>query len=148
VYRKIGGHNYPWIYSGPIGAVITPQFHGVQRDPWLPYASSLCGACGEVCPVKIDIPKLLLDLRADVVASSTSNGIEKTVFRMWAAVMTRPALYRAALAAGSVTGSAEKRWIGNSSGMLSVGPIKAWLGERDLPTPAPKTFRQLWRERH
>ena len=148
VYRKIGGHNYPWIYSGPIGAVITPQFHGVQRDPWLPYASSLCGACGEVCPVKIDIPKLLLDLRADVVASSTSNGIEKTVFRMWAAVMTRPALYRAALAAGSVTGSAEKRWIGNSSGMLSVGPIKAWLSQRDLPTPAPKTFRQLWRERH
>ena len=148
VYRKIGGHNYPWIYSGPIGAVITPQFHGVQRDPWLPYASSLCGACGEVCPVKIDIPKLLLDLRADVVANSTGNGIEKSVFRLWAAVMTRPALYRAALSAASVTGSAEKRWIGNSSGMLTVGPIKAWLSQRDLPAPAPKSFRQLWRERH
>ena len=147
VYRKIGGHNYPWVYSGPIGAIITPQFHGVQRDPWLPFASSLCGACGEVCPVKIDIPKLLLDLRADVVANSTTNGIEKTVFRLWAAVMTRPALYRAALAAGSVTGSAEKRWIGNSSGMLAVGPIKAWLSQRDLPSPAPKTFRQLWKER-
>jgi L-lactate dehydrogenase complex protein LldF len=147
VYRKIGGHNYPWIYSGPIGAVITPQFHGVQRDPWLPFASSLCGACGEVCPVKIDIPKLLLDLRADVVGTSTSNSIERTVFRLWAAVMTRPALYRAAMKAASVTGSTEKRWIGNSSGMLSVGPLKAWLSERDLPAPAPKSFRQMWRER-
>jgi L-lactate dehydrogenase complex protein LldF len=66
VYRKIGGHNYPWVYSGPIGAIITPQFHGTANDPWLPFASSLCGACEEVCPVKIDIPKLLLDLRADV----------------------------------------------------------------------------------
>ena len=50
VYRKIGGHNYPWIYSGPIGKIITPQFHGVMQDPWLPFASSLCGACAEVCP--------------------------------------------------------------------------------------------------
>lgn len=147
VYRKIGGHNYPWIYSGPIGAIITPQFHGVQRDPWLPFASSLCGACGEVCPVKIDIPKLLLDLRADVVERTGGRGIEKTVFRMWAAVMTRPALYRAAVTAASVTGSADNRWIGNSSGLLSVGPIKAWLSQRDLPTPAPKSFRQMWRER-
>ena len=56
VYRKIGGHNYPWVYSGPIGAVISPQFRGIQQDPWLPFASSLCGACAEVCPVKIDFP--------------------------------------------------------------------------------------------
>ncbi len=61
VYRKIGGHNYPWVYSGPIGAIITPQFHGVHKDTWLPFASSLCGACAEVCPVKIEIPKLLLE---------------------------------------------------------------------------------------
>ena len=67
VYRKIGGHNYPWVYSGPIGAIITPQFHGVLKDPWLPFASSLCGACAEVCPVKIEIPKLLLKLRSEVV---------------------------------------------------------------------------------
>ena len=56
VFRKIGGHSYPWVYSGPIGAILTPQFAGIQHDPWLPFASSLCGACAEVCPVKIDIP--------------------------------------------------------------------------------------------
>jgi L-lactate dehydrogenase complex protein LldF len=59
VYRKIGGHSFPWVYSGPIGAIITPQFHGVESEPALPFASSLCGACAEVCPVKIDIPKIL-----------------------------------------------------------------------------------------
>src|SRR6185369_13209634 len=66
VYRKIGGHSFPWVYSGPIGAIITPQFMGPMHEPALPFASSLCGACAEVCPVKIDIPKILLALRADV----------------------------------------------------------------------------------
>ncbi len=77
VYRKIGGHNYPWVYSGPIGAIITPQFHGVTEDTWLPFASSLCGACAEVCPVKIEIPKLLLKLREEVTEArrkSESDG--------------------------------------------------------------------------
>ena len=74
VYRKIGGHNYPWVYSGPIGAVITPQFHGVLNEPWLPFASSLCGACAEVCPVKIDLPKLLLDLRSEVNEAKSRAG--------------------------------------------------------------------------
>ncbi|MDZ4797178.1 MAG: LutB/LldF family L-lactate oxidation iron-sulfur protein [Bryobacteraceae bacterium] len=145
VYRKIGGHNYPWIYSGPIGAIITPQFHGTAKDPWLPFASSLCGACGEVCPVKIDIPKLLLDLRSDVV-ESRGNTVERLAFRMWAAVMANPALYRTAGDFASMTGTSERKWK-DSSSMLAVGPVKAWLSQRDLPGPAPKTFRQLWKER-
>lgn len=147
VYRKIGGHNYPWIYSGPIGAVITPQFHGSARDPWLPYASSLCGACGEVCPVKIDIPKLLLDLRADIVSTQPARA-EKLAFRMWAAVMTRPALYRKLGDLVALGAPREKQWMERSSAMLSIGPMKAWLSERDLPVPAPRTFRQLWKERN
>ncbi len=73
VYRKIGGHSFPWVYSGPIGAIITPQFHGVESEPALPFASSLCGACAEVCPVKIDIPKILLELRANVKESEKRN---------------------------------------------------------------------------
>src|SRR5712692_8017649 len=91
VYRKIGGHNYPWVYSGPIGAIITPQFHGVTHDPWLPFASSLCGACAEVCPVKIDIPKLLLKLRAEVTEAKKregDGGLERLAFRIWAWIMT------------------------------------------------------------
>src|SRR5579872_5575458 len=97
VYRKIGGHNYPWVYSGPIGAIITPQFHGVLKEPWLPFASSLCGACAEVCPVKIEIPKLLLKLRAEVTEAKRragSGGIERMAFRMWAWLMTHPGIYR------------------------------------------------------
>src|SRR5229473_2618723 len=88
VYRKIGGHNYPWVYSGPIGAIITPQFHGVSKDPWLPFASSLCGACAEVCPVKIDIPKLLLKLRAEV--TEQQGGSERRGFRLFAWLMRHP----------------------------------------------------------
>ena len=81
VYRKIGGHSFPWVYSGPIGAIITPQFMGAGHEPGLPFASSLCGACGEVCPVKIDIPQVLLDLRKEVVDTRTedaSNQLETT----------------------------------------------------------------------
>src|SRR5204863_5826982 len=66
VYQQIGGHAYGSVYPGPIGAVITPQLIGLGKASQLPYASSLCGACREVCPVKIDIPELLLHLRAEI----------------------------------------------------------------------------------
>src|SRR5580698_1645467 len=96
VYRKIGGHSFPWVYSGPIGAIITPQFHGVNQDTWLPFASSLCGACAEVCPVKIEIPKLLLKLREEVVVAQRKNdsdGMESFAFQLFAWVATHPRIY-------------------------------------------------------
>ncbi len=99
VYRKIGGHSFPWVYSGPIGAIITPQFMGVSHEPGLPFASSLCGACGEVCPVKIDIPKVLLELRSDVKKAEAREGqnrLEKLAFRIFAWVMTHPRIYEMA----------------------------------------------------
>src|SRR5205823_14094180 len=80
VYRKIGGYSYPWVYSGPIGTILTPQFLGVNHEPGLPFASSLCGACAEVCPVKIDIPKILLELRSEVKETQkeeSSNQLER-----------------------------------------------------------------------
>jgi L-lactate dehydrogenase complex protein LldF len=89
VYRKIGGYSYPWVYSGPIGKILTPQFMGRDQDPWLPFASSLCGACGEVCPVKIEIPRILLELRRETPAKPS----ERLAFRMFAWVMRRPRLY-------------------------------------------------------
>jgi L-lactate dehydrogenase complex protein LldF len=149
VYRKIGGHSYPWVYSGPIGAIISPQFHGVTQDPWLPYASSLCGACGEVCPVKIDIPKILLELRSDVTKAKQREGqgkLERLAFRAWAFVMTRPKLYELmAMAAPSVFGDNNGKWIRTAP--VPVEPLRRWLSQRDLPPPAPRSFRQLWRER-
>jgi L-lactate dehydrogenase complex protein LldF len=144
VYRKIGGHSYPWVYSGPIGAIITPQFLGLTKEPWLPFASSLCGACSEVCPVKIDIPKLLLDLRAEVNRAGGS-GLERFAFRMWAWVMRHPRLYRMA---GRVAGAVlpGERWRSKMPPGLNHGPARAWLSQRDLP-PVSKSFHQLWRER-
>jgi L-lactate dehydrogenase complex protein LldF len=153
VYRKIGGHNYPWVYSGPIGAILTPQFHGIDNDPWLPFASSLCGACAEVCPVKIDIPRVLLELRKDVIESKTaagSNKLEHMAFRMWAWAMKRPKAYEAlgkAAAIGAPRGDEKTGWIKTLPGFLAPGPVAGWLQERDLPRPAKRSFRELWRER-
>ncbi len=149
VYRKIGGHNYPWIYSGPIGAIITPQFHGVEQDPWLPFASSLCGACAEVCPVKIDIPKVLLKLRAEVTASGARGGTERRVFRVWAWVMAHPWWYGVLgkMAAALSPRPAGGGWVNKLPGWMAVGPLGSWLKERDLPPPAEQSFRSQWERR-
>jgi L-lactate dehydrogenase complex protein LldF len=151
VYRRIGGHSVPWVYSGPIGAIITPQFMGVTHEPGLPFASSLCGACGEVCPVKIDIPKILLELRSDVKKSETrekQNRLEKLAFQAFAWLMTHPRLFEmAGRFAGMMAPSDDGRWIRTVSPVMNVPPVRAWLSQRDLPPPPAKSFRQLWRER-
>jgi L-lactate dehydrogenase complex protein LldF len=140
VYRKIGGHSYPWVYSGPIGAIVTPQFQGVSHDPWLPFASTLCGACKDVCPVKIDIPRLLLELRTEVIRSNQreSRGrMERLGFRMWSLAMRHPLLYEM----GGMLAQAVMPALSN------FGLLKAWGSQREIPEPAAKSFRQLWRER-
>lgn len=156
VYRKIGGHSYPWVYSGPIGAIITPQFHGAMQDPWLPFASSLCGACAEVCPVKIEIPRILLALRSEVVEAKTrehKNRLERLAFLVWAWFMQRPGWYEMAgrMAAGLSPdpewNGAGPRWIRRVPGFLNIGPIRAWISQRDLPPAPDRSFRDLWRER-
>jgi L-lactate dehydrogenase complex protein LldF len=151
VYRKIGGHNYPWVYSGPIGAIISPQFHGVSQDPWLPYASSLCGACGEVCPVKIDIPKILLELRHEIVEEKRKRGegrVEKLAFQAWAFAMRNPVLYGlGGFFAPKFLGGAGDGWVQELPGLIQLKPVTNWTSQRDLPVPAPKAFRKLWKER-
>lgn len=144
VFRKIGGHNYPGTYSGPIGAILTPQFLGVMHDPWLPFASSLCGACAEVCPVRIDIPKILLALRSEVVEEKPDNReakIERWGFRIWSWLMRHPKFYEmaGAIAAGMFP---------EGNGLLTrFGPLRGWASNRELPQPAAPSFRQLWRSR-
>jgi L-lactate dehydrogenase complex protein LldF len=151
VYRKIGGHSFPWVYSGPIGAIITPQFMGVGHEPSLPFASSLCGACGEVCPVKIDIPKVLLELRSDVKKAETRDNqsrIERLAFRIFAWVMTHPRVYEmAARMAASMAPSGDGGWIRSIPPPMNIGPAQAWLSQRDLPPSPSMSFREMWRKR-
>ncbi|HYU01834.1 MAG TPA: LutB/LldF family L-lactate oxidation iron-sulfur protein [Gemmatimonadales bacterium] len=133
VYRQIGGHAYGSVYPGPIGAVLTPQLFGLGRSPELPYASSLCGACRDVCPVKIDIPALLLHLRAEVVATRAGKqrALERLAFAGYAAVMARPRLFE---------------WLVRAARMLRVmPPLGAWTKWRDLRPLAPRSFREQWR---
>ena len=152
VYRKIGGHNYPWVYSGPIGSVIGPLYHGLERDSWLPFASSLCGACAEVCPVKIDLPKLLLELRSDISDLKSRRGqgwLERIGFRAWAWVMTHPRIYEMLGKLGSfvLRPPVSGRWLRRVPFGMNVGPLRAWFSERDMPPLPKRSFRELWRRR-
>jgi L-lactate dehydrogenase complex protein LldF len=150
VYRKIGGHSFPWVYSGPIGAIITPQFMGTSHEPGLPFASSLCGACGEVCPVKIDIPKVLLELRSDVKkaeAREKHGRIEKLAFGIFAWMMTHPRIYEMAGKIAAAMAPSDGGWIRTLPAPFNIGPVAAWLSQRDLPPPPAKSFRDMWRQR-
>ncbi|HKR23210.1 MAG TPA: LutB/LldF family L-lactate oxidation iron-sulfur protein [Pyrinomonadaceae bacterium] len=132
VYQQVGGHAYGSVYPGPIGAVITPQLIGIEKAAQLPYASSLCGACREVCPVKIDIPRLLLHLRADVAASPKGSASERLIFKIWARVMLSPSLYKMGTMAARV--------------MQRVMPLsRAWTSGRDLRPVERQSFRDLWK---
>ena len=147
VYRRIGGHSYPGAYSGPIGAILTPQFQGAGHEPGLPFASSLCGACAEVCPVKIDIPRMLLALRREVKKAETRDHhlhLEKLGFRVWSWVMQRPKLFEQLgfFAQAVLPSTSTNEWIS-----FLPGPLRAWTRTRDFPPPAPQSFRQLWRSR-
>lgn len=132
VYQQIGGHAYGSVYPGPIGAVITPQLLGIEKTSQLPYASSLCGACREVCPVKIDIPRLLLHLRAEIAPRKGGIG-ERLAFKLWARVMSSPSLYKLSSLAGRIA--------------QRVVPIsRAWTNGRDLRPIETKSFRELWND--
>jgi len=147
VYQQIGGHAYGSVYPGPIGAVITPQLNGLEKTAQLPFASSLCGACRDVCPVEIDIPRLLLHLRALVSEGRDLPGFDGTVprkrgealaFRLWAWAMTSPRRYRAAAALAR---------LGTKLGLSRLAPpVAAWRAARELRPFASRSFRDQWRE--
>lgn len=144
VYRKIGGHAYGWVYSGPIGALVTPGYNGIEKAPELPFASSLCGACREVCPVQINIPDLLLHLRAKA-QTSVSHGAppsERYSIRIWAWTMQRPWAYRLACMLVRLAQRlyAHHGWIRR----VPFYPMTRWIEGRDFPALAPKPFRKLF----
>jgi L-lactate dehydrogenase complex protein LldF len=155
VYQQVGGHAYGSVYPGPIGAVITPQLMGLSKAKQLPYASSLCGACREVCPVKIDIPELLLHLRAEIADNNASNVkrkfSERLAFRLYGSMWSSAGRYNFGTKAARVMQKlvVRKGRIGTVGGFIAklVPPLGAWTAWRDAPAIAPKTFRQQWREK-
>ncbi len=140
VYEVVGGHSYGWVYPGPIGAVVTPLLTGMENATPLPYASSLCGNCKQVCPVDIDIPRMLLDLRQDLVDAGQTEKVWDLGMQAWAFGTRSPALFRLA---GDIAGFAT-RLFPNAS---LPGPLGGWSKYRKNPSFAKKPFRALWAER-
>jgi len=142
IYRNIGGHAYGGVYAGPIGAVLTPLYSGLANHPHLPHASSLCGACQAACPVKIAIPEMLVQLREQLHHEpSQSSRVEAMIYRLWAAAMRRPRLYRLATWLATRTIGHWKRGNGWIKHLPGLG---GWTGVRDFPAPAPERFRDWW----
>ncbi len=144
VYRRIGGHAYGYAYSGPIGAVIAPALLGVERVADLPYASTLCGACRDVCPVRIDIPRLLLEWRARIAAAVPRSWGERLLVRAWRTIAASPPRYRVATGAMRAA-SAVVAHVPALAALLP--PLAAWRRGRELPTFAARPFHRRWRER-
>lgn len=150
VYTAVGGHSYGSVYSGPMGAVLTPALAGIGATMHLPSASTLCGRCESVCPVAIPLPKLLRHWREHVFAQRTGLAIERRGLRLWRALAEHPWPYRVVLSLaawclrgisvpGPDGGRRRIRWI------PFVG--EGWTGARDLAAPDGATFQQRWRRR-
>lgn len=143
VYNSIGGHAYGWVYPGPIGAVLTPALLGVAESRHLPDASTFCGACESVCPVKIPLVSLMRTWRDRAHEMGHSTLSSRLVWRVWSYAAKRPSLYHL-LARFAVAFAGA---LGRSRGRFSRLPFaRGWTAYRDLPAPQGRTFQQLWTE--
>lgn len=134
IYKGVGGHAYGSTYSGPIGSVITPHYKGMEEFKHLSYASSLCGKCTEVCPVRIELHKLLLLNRRDSVDQHTQPRSENWVYAIWKRAMLSRTLM-------NLGGSGIRNFV------LKNFFSKSWGSRRELPKVADRSFNQQWRER-
>lgn len=154
VYRRIGGHAYGGTYSGPIGSILTPLYDSVQDNPHLPHASSLCGACQAACPVRINIPHMLIGLREMQHDGTGDEGrpgaarkkhhspsMERLIYWIWKQVLLRPWMYRWGLWFGKWFARGKEGWIEKMP-----GPAAGWTKHRDFPAMAKKSFRERWQE--
>ncbi len=144
VYHAVGGHAYGWVYPGPMGAVLTPSLIGVDKSGHLPNASTFCGRCESVCPMKIPLPKMMRHWREREFERGLNPAAARYGLKLWAFFAKRPALYRPMSAIGmkllSLFGGRKQRF---SRLPLAGG----WTGHRDLPAPEGSTFMRQWRAR-
>ncbi|HSM59976.1 MAG TPA: lactate utilization protein B [Longimicrobiales bacterium] len=138
VYRQTGGHPYGFTYSGPIGSVLAPGLLGLEEAMPLPFASSLCGACADVCPVRIPIPDLLLYWRERAVEAGLAPAAKRLGVKVWAAAAARPLVFRAAGAA--------LRAVPFRPGGRALPVLGGWTREREAPVFSERPFTALWKE--
>ena len=143
VYQTVGGHAYGWVYPGPMGSVLTPVFNGLEKAPDLPQAATLCGACQAACPVKIQIPELLVRNRAAQHDERVTSRGEEFVYRLWSRVLRSPFWYRLATRTAGwwLPRFAKDGWL-----RRLPGPLKGWTQCRDFPAPARRSFRDQWQD--
>jgi L-lactate dehydrogenase complex protein LldF len=143
IFRNVGGHTYGTVYGGPIGSVITPHLRGLQDWKHLSYASSLCGACTETCPVKIDLHHHLLQNRRNASAPKTGKPdyVQRLAFKLFAPLANNPALWDFVTRLSRV--AMKLRRLVNGS---ALDPVQEWTKTRDLPPVAKQSFREWWQE--
>jgi L-lactate dehydrogenase complex protein LldF len=142
VYHAVGGHAYGWVYPGPMGAVLTPSLIGVDKAGHLPNASTFCGRCESVCPVRIPLPKLMRHWREREFERHLSPAVSRAGLGLWAFFARRPALYRFA------TGLTMRAlaWAARGKGRFKSLPLASgWTVQRDLPAPQGQTFQAQWK---
>jgi L-lactate dehydrogenase complex protein LldF len=144
VYATVGGHAYGWVYPGPMGSVLTPSLMGVEEAGHLPNASTFCGKCESVCPMKIPLPKMMRHWREREWDKGLNPPAYRAGLKFWAFFAKRPALYRfgAGLAARVL-----KAWSGGKGGFKSLPLAGGWTASRDFPVPQGKSFQTLWAEK-
>jgi len=141
IYRNVGGHTYGTTYPGPIGAVITPHLRGLQEWKHLSYSSSLCGACTEACPVKIDLHHHLLQNRRNS-AQQKPSGWQKIAFKLFAPVVNGPVVWSLVTKFGRLGQKLHSLVLGTR-----LDPAYVWTKTRDLPPIARQSFKEWWRNR-
>ena len=141
VYAAVGGHAYGWVYPGPMGAVLTPSLIGVEEAGHLPNASTFCGRCEAVCPMRIPLPKMMRHYRVEEFDKQLNPPVARKALKLWSYFATRPKLYRfATRVAMGVLG-----FFGRQKGRFKSLPLaKGWTDVRDMPAPEGQTFHALY----